>query len=226
MDDNNGIPTANGFPNPNPVQPVNPVPGQPVGQPFNQPTYGAPTTQTMPAPQATPAEATGSNTPGSKKKLGLIIGCVIGAVAIIAIAAVVLINIMGHSEKMVACTTDTTTMGINVKRYVNINVKDGKITDGDITVSVDLKTMQDSYKKYEKDIVDRITENYKSHCEDHCTFSYDYSEGDSASYTMRYDEDGVVQIVRSYGTEKMSTQEIADKVQKALEDSDTTCVQH
>ena len=226
MDDNNGIPTANGFPNPNPVQPVNPVPSQPVSQPFNQSAHSAPTTPATPAIQAAPADVSGGNVPAPKKKLGLIIGCAVGAVAIIAIVAVVLINIMGHSEKMVACTTDTTTMGINVKRYVNINIKDGEITDGDITVSVDLKTMQDSYKKYEKDIVDRITENYKSHCEDHCTFSYDYSESDNASYTMRYDEDGVVQIVRSYGTEKMSTQEIADKVQKALEDSDTTCVQH
>ena len=73
--------------------------------------------------------------------------------------------------------------------------------------------------------MDRITEDYKERCKEHCVFNYDYIEGDSAKYTMQFDKEGVDEIVWSYGTENMSAQEIADKVQETFENSNSTCVQ-
>lgn len=204
---------------------------QNLNQPFDQ-TVDRPTFQQVPQPiqnqpivQPMPSVPNNDNQ-NPKKKTSIVVGCLIGAAAIIAAIVVLLIILLKPGEKTVTCTTSTTAMGINMKGETNIKAKDGEISGGDVTINIDLKTMQDSYKDYEKDIVDKIIDQYKNECEDHCVFDYNYIEGDSLKCTMQYDEEGVSEIILSYGTEKMSAQEIADKVQKTLEDSNTTCAQH
>lgn len=217
MDNSNETPTIGGMPNQN--QPFNQPVNQPTFQQAPQPIQNQPITQPMP-------NIPNSNGQNTKKKAGIIVGCSIGAVAIIALVAFLLITLLKPGEKTVTCAMNTTTMGITVNGETNVKVKDGEISSGDMTINVNLKTMRDSYKDYEKDIVDEMTERYKSHCEEHCTFDYTYNEGDNVKYTMQYDKEGVDEIVWSYGTEGMSAQEIADKVQETLEGSDTTCIQH
>ena len=211
--DNNNTPIAGGTPNPN--QPV----VQPTPQPAAQPIPGQPIAQ--------PISDTPNEPKNSKKKMGIIIGCSIGAVAVIAIIVVLLIMFLGHGgEKTVSCTLTNEIMDIAVTGETNVKIKDGEITGGDMTINVDLKSLPDFYKDYESDLVDGITKSYEEHCSEHCTFDHNYIEGDSVKYTMQYDKEGVSEIVQSSGTEGMSAQEIADKVQEALEDSGTTCTQH
>lgn len=218
MDNSNETPTIGGMPNPNQNQPLNQPVNQPVFQQTPQPIQNQPIIQPIP-------NIPNGNNQKSKKKIGIIVGCSVGVVAVIAVVAFLLITLLKHREKTVACTMSTTTMGITINGETNVKVRDGEISGGDITINVDLKTLQNSYKNYEKEMVDKMTKQYKNRCEDHCTFDYNYVEGDNVKYTMQYDKEGVDEIVWSYGTENMSAQEIADKVQKTLEDSDTTCVQ-
>jgi hypothetical protein len=42
---------------------------------------------------------------------------------------------------------------------------------------------------------------------------------------MEYDKEGVSEIVQTIDIEGMSAQEIADKIQAALQDANTTCTQ-
>ena len=243
--DNNEIPTTGGVSTPTPTltpnpdqlanqvteqpipptqttQPVQPVqPTQPIAQPIQpaQPIQGQPFAQPIP-------NIPNNNNKNSKKKTGIIIGCLLGAVAIITLVTVLLIVLPKNGEKTVSCTTDTTIMGVDLNIETDVIVKDGEISGGKITANVNLKTMQDYYKDHEQEMVDRMTESYKDNCEDHCTFDYNYTKGDNVKYIMQYDKESVDQIVRSYGTENMSAQEIADKVQKALEGYNTTCTQH
>lgn len=218
MDNSNETTTIGKMPNPNQNQPLN----QPVNQPVFQQT--PPPIQNQPVIQPMP-NIPNSNSQKSKKKIGIIVGCSVGVVAVIAVVAFLLIALLKHGEKTIACTMNTTTMGITINGETNVKVRDGEISGGDITINVDLKTLRDSYKDYEKEMVDEMTERYKNRCEDHCTFDYNYTEGDSVKYTMQYDKEGVDEIVWSYGVENMSAQEIADKVQGTLEGSDTTCTQ-
>jgi len=212
--DNNNTPIAGGTPNPNQpvVQPTPQPAAQPIpDQPIAQPISGAP------------------NEPkNSKKKMGIIIGCSIGAVAVIATAVILLIMFLGHGgEKTVSCTLTNEIMDIAVTGETNVKIKDGEISGGDMTINVDLKSLSDFYKDYESDLVDGITEGYKEHCSEHCTFDYNYIEGDSVKYTMQYDKEGVSEIVKSSETEGASAQEIADEVQKTLEEeANATCTQH
>ena len=147
---NNEIPTIGGMPNPNQNQPIN----QPTFQQTPQPIQNQPIIQSV-------SNTPNGNSQNSKKKIGLIIGCSVGAVAVIAVVAILLITLLKHKEKTVSCTMNTSAMGIALKSDTNVKIKDGEISSGDITINVDLKTMQNSYKDYEKDIVDELTENYK-----------------------------------------------------------------
>lgn len=219
MNGNNENPAVGGAPNLNSNQPLDQSVGQPTfqqapqsvqSQPIVQPAFGVPN----------------KNNQKPKKKTGIIIGCSIGAVILIAAVVVLLIMLLKHEGKTVTCTMSATVTGITADGETNIKVKDGEISGGDVTMKVDLKTMRDIYKDYEKDMVDEITERYRGRCEDHCVFSYGYVKGDNATYTMRYDKEGVDEIVWSRGTEGMSAQEIADEVQESLEDSGMTCTQH
>ena len=212
--DNNNSPINGGIPNPN----------QPIAQPSPQPVA-----QPMPSqPVAQPGTGISNENKGSKKKMGIIIGCSVGAVVVIAVIVVLLIIFLGHGgEKTVSCTLTNEIMDIAVTGETNVKIKDGEITGGDMTINVDLKSLPDFYKDYESDLVDGITEGYKEHCSEHCTFDYNYIEGDSVKYTMQYDKEGVSEIVKSSETEGASAQEIADEVQKALEkEANATCTQH
>lgn len=247
MDNGNDAPNIGGMPNPN--QPVN----QPLDQPVNQPTFqqvpqpiqnqpsiqqtpqpiqGQPAIQPVPQPiqdqpgvQPVPT-IVNNNDQKPKKNLGVIIGCSVGAVAVIAAVVLLVVFLKNGGGKTVTCTMNTTTFGIDMNSETNIKVKDGEISGGDMTITVDLKAMSDYYKDYEKEMVDEMTEEYKDNCKEHCTFDYTYTEGDNVKYTMQYDKDGVNKLVMSSGVENMSAQEIADKLQKTLEDSETTCTQH
>ncbi len=233
MDNGNDAPNIGGMPNPN--QPLN----QPLNQPVNQPAFqqapqpiqDQPGVQPVPQPiqdqpgvQPVPTIANNNNQK-PKKNLGVIIGCSVGAVAVIA-AVVLLVIFLKNGGKTVTCTMNTAAFGINMSGETNIKVKDGEISGGDATVTIDLKSMSDYYKDNEKEIVDEMTEEYKNGCKEHCTFDYTYTEGDNVKYTMQYDKDGISKVVMSSGVENMSAQEIADKIQETLEDSETTCTQH
>ncbi len=222
-----------------PVQPVEPIPAQPVEQMPAQPmeqspmqpmgTMGQmPTQPIMSQPMAgeLPMPMLDGDDKKAERKRKLIIGCSIGGiVAVIALIAVFLIVFLGHGERIVSCTANKELMGITMNGEENYRVKDGGLSGGDMSISVDLKNMQDSYKEREKDLVDMLAEQYKTECEDHCVFDYDYIEGDSVKYTMEYDETGINDVVYSYGIENMSAQEIADKIQEETESSDITCTQ-
>ena len=200
-----------------------PIQDQPAPQPIqNQPPIQP--IQNQPGVQPVPTIANGNNQK-PKKNLGVIIGCSVGAVAVIA-AVVLLVIFLKNGGKTVTCTMNTAAFGINMSGETNIKVKDGEISGGDATVTIDLKSMSDYYKDNEKEIVDEMTEEYKNGCKEHCTFDYTYTEGDNVKYTMQYDKDGISKVVMSSGVENMSAQEIADKIQETLEDSETTCTQH
>ncbi len=162
----------------------------------------------------------------SKKKMWVIIGCSIGVIAIIALIVVLLIiPLKNNEEKVVSCTLKNKVMDIAVTGDTNIKIRTGEISSGNMVINVDLKAMPDVYKNYEKSIIDGITKSYKQHCKDHCTFNHDYIEGESAKYTMEYAKEGVSEIVQTIDIEGMSAQEIADKIQAALQDANTTCTQ-
>ena len=174
-------------------------------------------------PMQQPAHPVKNKSNNKKKKV--IVGCSIGG-AVIAILVVVLLMVFARSGKTVTCTMNTTQMGIGIESETNIRVGDGEIFGGDMTVRLDLKKLQGIYKNHEKDIIEKMTERYKSYCKDHCSFDYEYAEGDSVKYTIRYEKDGVGAVVRAPGLENLSAQEIADMVQKSLENSNTTCKQN
>lgn len=215
----NGNSMIGGAQNSNQTTPaISSAPQQTIGQPImDQQVVMNPTITNTPA-------GGGQN---NKKKRNLIIGCVTGGAVLAALMVVLLvIFLQKNGEKTVACTMNTTTMGITITGETNVQVKDGEISSGDMTINVNLKTMRDSYKDHEKEMVDKLTDQHKRHCEEHCVFDYSYTEGDNVKYTMQYDGEGVSEIVWSYGTDNMSAQEIADKVQETLEDSETTCRQY
>ena len=108
----------------------------------------------------------------------------------------------------------------------SLDIKDGEIPSGEIITDVNLKTMSDLYKKREKEIVDSLVDRYKSQCDDGCSFSHDYVEGDHVKLTMKYEGEGTSKIVHTYGIDGKSAQEIADKVQESIEKTDgATCKQ-
>lgn len=204
-------------------------PFQPSPQPSQPPQFSQPTQQPTQSVQNQPYTETIVNTSNNnqnpKKKTAIIIGCSVGGLAILVLIAVLVIVLIKSGEKTVSCVTNSTSMGISLRTETNVRVRDGEISGGDMTIDVDLRSMRDSYKDYEAEIVDKMTEEVKDKCYDHCTFDRKYIEGDNIKYTLQYDKDGVDQIITSYGTEKMSAQEIADKVQETLEDYETTCRQ-
>ena len=221
MDNNSEMPGAGGTPNSEPSQtveqPVQPMPQQGLDQPTGQAAQPATGTASNPANQ------------GTKKKTGLIIGCVIGVIAIVVAVVVVLLLVLPGQggERTVSCTTSATTMGIDVNSEANVKIKDGKLSDGNMTINVDLANMPSSYKNYEENLVDSLTSQYEKYCDDdHCVFDYNYTEGDSVKYVLQYDNEGVKEIVWVYGGDNMSTQAVADKVQEALESQNYTCTQY
>lgn len=247
---NQPVPPNQPEPQPVPVQPMpapQPVPEQPapvppvVEQPAPVPPVAEPPEmpqpeQPMPSPAmeqpivSGPVDANNQATTdaGAKKKTGLIVGCLVGAgVVIAAIVAVLFLFVFkGGGEKTVSCTASATAMGISIDLEYNVNIKDGEIPSGEIITNVNLKTMSDLYKKREKEIVDSLVDSYKSQCDDGCSFSHDYVEGDHVKLTMKYEGEGTSKIVRTYGIEGKSAQEIADKVQESIEKTDSaTCKQ-
>ena len=238
---NQPLPPSQPEPQPIPEQPVQPVveqPVQPIPEQPVQPVVEQPVQPTQPVVDpamgqpivSNPTETGGQNTgeTGTGKKTGLIVGCCVGAgVVIIAIIAVLFLFVFkGGGEKTVSCTASTTAMGIDINLEYNVHIKDGKIPSGDIITDVNLKTMSDLYKKREKEIVDSLVDSYKSQCDDGCSFSHDYVEGDHVKLTMTYEGEGVSKIVHTYGIEGKSAQEIADKVQESIEKTDSaTCKQ-
>lgn len=228
-------------PQPAPVQPMpapQPVPEQPVPVPpaVEQPAPVSPAAEPPVIPQpeqpitSGPTETNNQTTTdtGTKKNTGLIVGCLVGAVAVIAavVAVLFLFVFKGGGEKTVSCTASTTAMGIDIDLEYNVNIKDGEIPSGEIITDVNLKTMSDLYKKREKEIVDSLVDSYKSQCDDGCSFSHDYVEGDHVKLTMKYEGEGTSKIVHTYGIDGKSAQEIADKVQESIEKTDgATCKQ-
>ena len=243
MDNNNSeAPVAGAGPVPPVAEPVNqPVPpSQPEPQPVPvQPMPAPQPVSEQPAPVPPAVEQPVINGPtevnsqtisnaGAKKKTGLIVGCLVGAVAVIAavVAVLFLFVFKGSGEKTVSCTASTTAMGIDINLEYNVNIKDGEIPSGEIITDVNLKTMSELYKKREKEIVDSLVDSYKSQCDDGCSFSHDYVEGDHVKLTMKYEGEGTSKIVHTYGIEGKSAQEIADKVQESIEKTDgATCKQ-
>lgn len=163
---------------------------------------------------------------GSKNKKGLIIGCAVGVVAVAAIIVAVVLLMKG-GEKTVSCNMSQTVMGVTANSEANVKVTDGKVLGGDMTVKVDMKSLSGFYKNYESEMADSLINSFKKQCTENCTFDYNYTEGDSINITMTYDENGVSNMVRTYGAEGMSAQAIADKIQETFEkQTGTTCTQH
>jgi len=243
MDNNNSeAPVAGAGPVPPAAEPVNrpvppsqpepqPAPVQPMPAPQPVPEQPAPVPPAVEQPAINgPTEVNNQTTPntGAKKKTGLIIGCLVGVGVVIAavVAVLFLFVFKGSGEKTVSCTASTTAMGIDINLEYNVNIKDGEIPSGEIITDVNLKTMSELYKKREKEIVDSLVDSYKSQCDDGCSFSHDYIEGDHVKLTMKYEGEGTSKIVHTYGIEGKSAQEIADKVQESIEKTDNaTCKQ-
>ena len=179
---------------------------QPMQQPIQQPVQ--------------PAKNKSNN-----KKKKMIIGCSVGG-AVIAILVVVLLMVFARGGKIVTCVMNTTQMGISIESETNIRIGDGEISGGDVIVKLDLKNLQGIYKNHEKDIIEKMTERYKGYCGEHCKFDYEYIEGDNVKYTMHYEKESIGAVVRAPGLENLSAQEIADIVQRSLENSNTTCKQN
>ena len=198
-------------------------------------TSTQPQTNTQPAPQPvspqfTPAMANPTPAPNnSKKKLWLIIGCTIGAIAVIALIVFLIIFFINNGNKTVSCTTHNTIMGVSFDGETNFNIENNKIAGGDLTINLDLKALNEKYSTFaerEQETVDDLIERYRDDCEEHCVFDSDYVAGDHVKIMMKYDEEGVDNLIYTYGIEDKSAQEIADKVQETMErDDDTTCKQ-
>ena len=211
MDNNETQPT--GF--------TGPQPGAPANQPVNPNPPVTPPGQTAPQP-VTNNPVNTSNT----NKKGLLVGCVLGVVVIILVVILFVFFFKGGG-KTVSCTIKEDVLGMNIEGETNINVKDGEIIGGTESINVDLKSMSETYKKYEQELVDGIIEHYENYCEEQCTFSKDYVEGDYLKLTMQYEGEGVDSVVYTYGIEDSSAQEIADMIQKSMEETDgVTCKQH
>ena len=162
----------------------------------------------------------------SKNKKGLIIGCAVGVVVIAAIIVTVVLLMKG-GEKTVSCNMSQTVMGVTANSEANVKVTNGKVLGGDMTVKIDLKSLSDFYKSYESEMADSMINSFKKQCTENCTFNHAYTAGDNITITMEYDENGVSNMVRTYGAENMSAQAIADKIQETFEkQTGTTCTQH
>ena len=163
----------------------------------------------------------------NKSKKNLIIGCSVGAVVCIVTAIVVFMLVRG-GEKTVSCTEKTTVMGITTETETNVKVTKGKLLGGNVSAKVDISSLSDLYKKNESTMVENFISTMKKQlCKEDCNFTHNHVPGESITVTVEYGEKGVKTIVRSYGNvEAMSSQEIADKVEKALEVGNATCEQH
>lgn len=215
--DNNGTINPNEAPAPSPTP--TPTPVQPSPQPTGQPL------PPQPLDPATASAPASSNE--SKKKLYLIIGCVVGAIAIIAIIIVLLVVFLNGGTKTVSCTQKETMMGLEIEAKTNVKVANGKILGGDVEATINLNNLSSLYASHEQELVDSILESYQKQCEEGCKTDHEYVEGDHLKITAEYDETGVKELVYSYGIENKSAQEIADKIQESLERSgNTTCKQN
>ena len=161
-----------------------------------------------------------------KSKKNLIIGCSVGAVVVVVAIVLLVVLLGGGGEKTVSCVMNQKVSSIDTESKINVKVTGGKVLGGDMTTKVDLANLSDLYKKNESKLVEKITESFQKQCDDDCTFDQSYAEGDNLTITMKFGETGVSSIVRTSGIEGKSAQEIADKVQQALEGSNTTCEQH
>ena len=171
------------------------------------------------------ADANSAAKKPNPNKNKIIVGCAIGG-AVIVLVIVLLVIFLSGGGITISCTMDNSVMGIDMKGESNIHVVDGGISGGDITASVDLKTLSSTYKNYEKEIVDTVVEEYENRCKDHCSFTHDYAEGDYLKMTLTYDSEGIKEIASTSSLEGKSAQEIADTIKKNAEQSSgTTCRQ-
>ena len=215
--DNNQAPIAGGAPEPNQVNNV--VAGQPVAQPMAQPV-------------AQPVQPLAGGAPAAKKKNGLIIGCIVGGVAVVALVVVLLVVFLGRGgEKTVACTGDGSALGMDLSSYGMsakvesvFKVKDGGFASSTMKANFDLSNMSGLYKSYESMIAEQATSSVKALCGDHCKFDSSYDKGSSLQFTLEFDETGTANYIGTGGAEKnMSAQEIVDKLTK--ESYGMTCTQ-
>lgn len=237
MDNNNEAlnPAGAPAPAPTPTPPPTPTPAQPNVQPVPQPTP-QPAPQQAPQPMGQPfppqvpdpSMAGAPTTPEkSKKNLPLIIGCIVGVVAVIAIVVVLLLVFLKGGNKIVSCSQTASMLGIDIEGKTDIEVTDGKILGGKLEATINLKNLSELYASHEQELVDSILESYQSQCNEGCKYDHDYVAGDHLKITAEYDENTIKEVVYSIGTEGKSAQEIADKIQETLEQSSgTTCTQH
>ena len=202
----------------------------------NNPTQpAAPVAQpTMPAAQPTMPAANDANTnitPEKKtnKKTAIIVGCIVGGLAVCGIAIALVLIFLKGGEKIVSCTQKQSISGINMEATTNVKVTDGKLLEADMTTVVDLASMGSLFKSYESMFVENILEGLEQQCDDGCEISHTYAEGDKLTVVMKAtNSDGMGSFVRAYGDlNGQSAQEIADAIQESLEKtgSDVVCEQ-
>lgn len=236
---NGGVQPDTTAPQPNPEQPILPQPSeqpQPISpaQPLDPSQASQPITPTQPTQQPIPqpigdtTSDMGAPTDPAKdnKKKTLIICGIAGAVGLIVLVVVLLVIFLKGGNKTISCTQSETAMGIEVNGDIKVEVTDGKLLGGDVKIVADLKSLEERYADYEGKMVDTIIERYERRCEEGCEFNHDYVKGDHIEVRLKYDSEGINDLVYAYGIEDLSAQEIADKVQEDLEESgETTCKQ-
>ena len=163
-----------------------------------------------------------------KKKTGLIIGCIVGGVAVVAAAVVILLLTLNVSGKTVTCKTDLSEDGdMDTTGEIKVNIKDGEIVGGEIRTYIDLRNLPENVKEDEESAVEDIKDSLESQCsEEYCEFSYEYKPGESADFKMTYNKDGSFMVVTVYNEKGKSDKEIADSIQKKFESNGMVCEQH
>lgn len=210
MDNNNVI---------QPLQPAQPIVSQPTGA--MQPTEAA-----QPTGVAQPTETNGAAGDGAKKKKILIIGCSAGAAIIILIVALLIVLLSKGGVKTVVCNAEQSVFGISVKNELRITAGNGEISSASSVVDVDLTTLGDTYKAYESQIVDSLSESFEEQKENGCEVEQSYTKGESMKITLRAKKGTGCLTSANVDTENKSAQEIADEVQDLLESSISgTCKQ-
>ena len=166
------------------------------------------------------------NSKEKNKKTGIIIGSIIGCVLVIIAVVILVIFLMKNNEKTVSCTSSMEMYGIDMSNKTEVIVGSGAILSGSIVVNVNFKNINEMYADYEKNIVDSVMDEYKYQCKDYCSFDHEYVEKDHLTLTLKYNKEGIDNLVVTSGIEGKSAQEIADKIQKNLEETGATCEQH
>ena len=190
---------------PFPEQPAQPTPEQPLPpQPAAQ----------LPVPPA-PGQATTKSDEAQKKKLILIGSISAGAIVLIAIIAVVLINFVGGAKKILTCTEHQESYGIVGDLKYTFKINDGSIAEFSLTSTIDLAKSElgSDQEEIDKWIQSRIETDEKS-CSSGCSFSHSYIKGQSLEETLTYDETTTKTMI---GTDlsKYTADEIYDELKNS-----------